>query len=90
MALGRKTGGRQKGTPNKRTADLAERLEALGCDPVGELASLAMDPATEPALKARCYIDLLAYLYPKRKAVEVSGAENPIVITFSDKDRGCL
>jgi hypothetical protein len=90
MALGRKTGGRQTGTPNKRTAHLAERLEALGCDPVGELVNLAQAADIDPTIRVRCYIDLLAYLYPKRKAVEVSGAENPIVITFSDKDRGCL
>jgi len=28
MALGKKTGGRQAGTPNKRTTELSERLEA--------------------------------------------------------------
>lgn len=72
MAAGYKTGGRRLGTPNKRTDDLAARLKALKCDPVGGLVSLATDPATEPALKARCFIELLAYLHPKRKAVEVS------------------
>ena len=90
MALGRKTGGRQKGTPNKRTVDLAERLEALDCDPVTELVRLAMDPATKPAIKARCYIDLLAYLYPKRKAVEVSTSENPIILRLTPQDMALL
>lgn len=86
MALGRKTGGRKAGTPNKRTVALAERLEALNCDPVGELVSLAMDSATEPALKARCFLDLLAYLHPKRKAVEVRGFENQFMIMVSPQD----
>ena len=70
---GHKTGGRTTGTPNKRTVDVMERLEALGCDPLEGLARIAADPTTETALRARVYADLLPYLYPKRKAVEVSG-----------------
>ncbi len=70
---GAKTGGRTAGTPNKRTAELTERLAELGCDPLEGLARIAADPATEPALRARVYADLLPYLYPKRKAVELSG-----------------
>jgi hypothetical protein len=34
MALRKKTGGRAKGTPNKTTLAVAERLEAIGCDPL--------------------------------------------------------
>jgi hypothetical protein len=70
MAVGCKTGGRQKGTPNRRTVELAERLQALGCDPVGELVTLARDPNIEAALRVRCYIELMQYLHPKRKAVD--------------------
>lgn len=33
MAKGRKTGGRKKGSVNKKTLALAERAEALGVDP---------------------------------------------------------
>jgi hypothetical protein len=50
-----------------------ERLEVLGCDPLEGLARIASDPNTDTALRARVYADLLPYLYPKRKAVEVSG-----------------
>lgn len=32
-----KTGGRQKGTPNRATAVLKDKLAALGCDPAEEL-----------------------------------------------------
>ena len=32
MALGRKTGGRKKGTPNKRTADVRHILDATTSD----------------------------------------------------------
>ena len=76
---GHKTGGRAAGTPNKRTADLADRLKALKCDPVKGLAAIAADPATDTALRARVYADLLPYLYPKRKAVELSGPDGGAV-----------
>lgn len=76
---GQKTGGREAGTPNKRTADLMERLEGLGCDPLEGLARIADDPSTDTALRARVYADLLQYLYPKRKAVELSGADGDAI-----------
>jgi len=80
MALGKKTGGRQAGTPNKRTADLATRLETLGCDPVDGMAQLAMNPANAPELRGRMFAELAGYLYPKRKAVEVKSDDGPSVI----------
>jgi len=43
MAHGWKSGGRKKGTPNKRTLELTERLEALGCDPIEAMALIAMN-----------------------------------------------
>src|SRR5215813_7861071 len=70
MAKGFKTGGRMKGTPNKRTQDLTERLAELGCDPVEGMAKLAMDPNSSPDLKGRMYAELAQYVYPKRRAVE--------------------
>src|SRR5262245_25049478 len=70
MANGYKTGGRVKGTPNKRTQDLTERLAELGCDPVEGMARLAMDPNSSPDLKGRMYAELAQYVYPKRRAVE--------------------
>jgi hypothetical protein len=72
---GIKTGGRTRGTPNKRTAELAERLHELGCDPLAGLAQIAADPATDVVLRARVYADLLPYLYPRRKATEVTGKD---------------
>lgn len=36
-----KTGGRKKGTPNKRTFDLMETLRRLDCDPIESLARIA-------------------------------------------------
>jgi hypothetical protein len=68
----KKTGGRTAGTPNRRTVELAERLVELGCDPLEGLALTAADLTTDVALRARVYADLLPYLYPRRKAVELT------------------
>lgn len=67
-----RTGGRQPGTPNKRTTELAARLAELGLDPLEGLAKIAQDPATEPGLRAKVLSDLMPYLYPRRKAVELA------------------
>jgi hypothetical protein len=53
MAWGRKTGGRKRGTPNKRTSVLAAKAEASGDGAPGEMPLDYMlrvmnDPATEP------------------------------------------
>ena len=86
MTFGRKTGGREAGTPNRRTVEVQERLETLGCDPIAGMARIAMDPAAPLELQARMYAELAPYCYPKRKAIEYSAADdsNVIVIRWSD------
>ena len=79
MAQGRKTGGRQKGTPNRRTAEVAARLEELGCDPVEGMARIAMDASNPPELRGRMYAELAQYVAAKRKAIELGHAEGPTV-----------
>lgn len=96
-AKGKRYGGRAKGTPNKRTQQLSEILESMGCDPALALARVVMDqnmgsgetykqerftkegqPYTvlgyDTEIKVRAATELCQYLYPKRKAVEHSGA----------------
>lgn len=75
MTTGRKTGGRVAGTPNKRTQDLMERLDALGVDPVNGLAAIARDETAPLELRARVQMELMGYLFPKRKALDVSSDE---------------
>ena len=86
MTFGRKTGGREAGTPNRRTVEAQERLEALNCDPIEGMARIAMDPATPRELKARMFAELAPYRYPKRKAIEYSAADdgNVIVIRWAE------
>ncbi len=70
-----KTGGRTRGTPNKKTQAVYEALERLGCHPISGLARIAMSPQTAPELKVRCYAELAQYLYPKLKAVDLETGE---------------
>jgi hypothetical protein len=67
---GEKTGGRKKGTPNKRTADITERLKDE--DIVGSLLEIAHTTQDE-STKVTVYKELMKYVYPQRKAVEVTG-----------------
>src|ERR1700686_2577549 len=75
MAVGKKTGGREKGTPNRRTQEIAAQLAELGCDPIEGMALLAMDKKNTPELRGRMFAELAAYVWPKRKAVEVSAGD---------------
>jgi hypothetical protein len=76
MTIGRKTGGRMAGTPNRKTADLLERLDSLGVDPVSGLAAIAKDEAAPIELRARVQMELMTYIYPKRKSLDLSTTEN--------------
>jgi hypothetical protein len=82
-----KTGGRERGTPNKRTLDLAQKLEALGCDPIEGLARIAMDTATAPDLQVRCYAELAQYVHAKRKAIALESAPSDdmrVIVEFRE------
>lgn len=74
------------GTPNKRTQDVIERLDALGCDPLEGMARLAMDEANAPELRGRMFAELAGYCYPKRKAVELAGdaERGPIQVQWKE------
>jgi len=69
MAIGRKTGGRVRGTPNRRTQDIQSLLARMGCDPIEGMARIAMDPLNPVEVRARMYAELAGYVAPKRKAV---------------------
>lgn len=72
MSLGFKTGGRTKGTPNRRTLEVKLLLENIGCDPIEGMARLAMDTNNTPELRGKMYSELAQYLYPKRRATELN------------------
>jgi hypothetical protein len=43
MAKGIKTGGRSSGTSNRSTAEVKQKLEVLGCDPIEGMARIAVE-----------------------------------------------
>ena len=69
---GEKTGGRKKGSPNKRTQSLIEKLEAANYCPVEDLLNIIRTEQLEPMDRANIDMKLMEYLYPKRKAVEIT------------------
>jgi len=81
-----KTGGRQRGTPNKATVDVAEKLAALGCDPLEVLSSLAMDRKNPPELRRKCANDLMPYMYSKRKPIDVASEQPTVVNVITNLD----
>jgi hypothetical protein len=80
MAIGKKTGGRLLGTPNKKTAEIKDKLASMGCDPIQGMADLAMDANNTAELRGRMYAELAQYVAPKRKAVEHSQADKQSII----------
>lgn len=63
-----KTGGRLKGTPNRKTQFLSEILEARSFCIAEKLIDLLPSLSTEK--QADILVDLMSYIYPKRKAIE--------------------
>lgn len=89
MALNRKTGGRQKGTPNKATVELSERARILAeieagipecfrSDALAYLASIYKDPRQPPmmrfeAAKVAVAFEAKAHLASHRPSDDSSG-----------------
>ena len=84
MALGYKTGGRQKGTPNKNRAALLAKLEDSfpTYDPLLALVEIAQDASVDLSVRLDCHKTLANYLYPKMRSVEWidENTTQPIVI----------
>ena len=77
---GNKTGGRQKGTPNKKTADLLVRLGNY--NPLDALLAISQDEDTPLEIQVKINLDLMNYVYPKRKSVEFN---DKIDVSISEK-----
>ena len=72
-----KTGGRRKGTPNRKTGQLADQLASLGIDVPSEIAKAL--PNLDVTTRTGVLMELMTFLFPKRKAIEHSGVvESPI------------
>lgn len=73
--------GRVKGTPNKKTQTLFEVCEEEGIDPFRGL--LMLTKHADVTIKLQALKEVCRYLYPIRKAVEITGAEGAPIETRS-------
>lgn len=85
---GERRGGRLPGTPNRRTKQLVELMEQMfpGYNPVIQLAEIAQDETVDISYRVTCAKELANYLYPKRKAVDLSGKEERVTVVIAGKD----
>lgn len=81
-----KVGGRKKGTPNRLTENLEIALAEMNLDPVAILTRLM--PKLPPEKQADIALNLMGYLYPRRKAIEINPREilNERVKQMSDEE----
>lgn len=87
MAIGKKTGGRQKGTPNKITAlakGMIEKwLEAHNTAPKGDVSPLIMQDFMEldPRDRVKVTMEFIKIIMPKNISID----ESDIRLTIEDK-----
>jgi hypothetical protein len=76
-AGGPKYGGRKKGTPNKATQSIQQRLDDLGCDPIEGMVKIANEALSSAdfQLAGNMYKELAQYVAPKRKSIEHTGPD---------------
>ena len=74
MPVGKKYGGRVKGTPNKNNQTIMDKLSDLNCDPIEGMATIARKAMDEGEfiLAGTMYRELAQYVAPKRKSVEMN------------------
>ena len=79
MARGKKTGGRQKGTPNKNTAERFADLIGAGITPLEYMLQVLRDPSVEHARRQDMAKAAAPYLHPRLAQTEISGnADKPL------------
>jgi hypothetical protein len=69
MATGKKTGGRRKGTPNRRTAEMRAEMTASGEMPLAYMMRIMRDPTTEPHRRDAMAKAAAPYVHPTLAAV---------------------
>lgn len=70
---GNKSGGRKKGTPNVDTRDIKEIVEATLGETLPQSILKDLIHVTNPREAAKLKLDLMGFIYPRRKATEMSG-----------------
>jgi hypothetical protein len=68
----------------KLSRSVSERLEELDCDPIADMVRLARDESLSPVLRARMIAELATYVAPRRKSVDLAGAEGTLLNLVPD------
>ena len=82
---GRKYGGRQKGTPNKRTETIRQLFDKKGCNPIESMIDALQEAESRDDTAQALYIaDKLApYYAPKLSSMKVDGEVT--ALTYEEK-----
>src|SRR5260370_28791785 len=73
MARGRKTGGRKKGSRNKRPRELIERIEASGLVPLEYMLSVMRDEKQPQDVRMEMAKAAAPFVHPRLAAVKMQG-----------------
>ena len=83
MAQGHKTGGRIKGTRNKRTAATVGNAEASGLMPLDYMLSVLRDDQADDARRAWAAREAAPYVHAKLTTVDVGNKGGvPLVVNL--------
>jgi len=72
MALGRKTGGRKAGTPNRVTTAQRAELAASGLTPLDYMLRVLRDETEPPERRMWAAAKAAPYVHPRKSAVAVT------------------
>jgi hypothetical protein len=75
MATGHKTGGRQKGVPNKATIARTKAIAESGLTPLDYLIGVMRNATVETSTRIDAAKSAAPYVHPRLTSVEMSGPE---------------
>ena len=84
MALGIKTGGRKRGSLNKKTILRSQTAENLGLSPLDFLLSVVRDETKDVAIRLDAAKCAAPYVHPRLQTTAVPSS--PIQITIARED----
>jgi len=73
MARGQKTGGRQKGTPNRATVARQQEVSASGLTPLDYMLSIMRDEQNPKDMRLDAAYKAAPFVHPKLASIEHSG-----------------
>lgn len=84
---GERRGGRQKGTPNKKTQELQAEIASTGETPLQYMLRVMRDPTVEHPRRDDMAAKAAPFVHPRLAATEVTGKDgDPIEINSNPRD----